>query len=234
MKFKNFNFKKSGGDTDNVSRIVYITAVCLLLGIVILAAFTTAANRAKKPPETTNLPSSNNPSQSSEVPESSAPPADTGVGENIPVLALPVEGTLGMKHNPDEQIKNLTTGDWRVHTGIDILCEEDASVYCAAEGTVSDVYADPMMGYCVSVKHAGGYVTVYKNLSSVHASGISVGNRIKSGQLIGTVGDSALLELAEEPHLHFSLYLDGEELDPLEYMAESTLNRLEPVAGETK
>ncbi len=234
MNFKNFNFKRKGENDDNISRIVYITSVCLLLGIVILAAFTTAANKAKKPTDSTKEPVSLAPEVTEEKPESSIPPADTGVGESIPVLSLPVDGTLGMKHNPDEQVKNLTTNDWRVHTGIDILCEEGASVYCAAEGTVSQVYADPMMGYCVAVKHAGGYTTVYKNLSSVHATGVSVGSPIKSGQLIGTVGDSALLELAEEPHLHLSLYLEDKELDPLDYMAETTLNRLEPDSEDSK
>ena len=110
--------------------------------------------------------------------------------------------------------------------GIDILCEEGASVYCAADGTVFSVYEDPMMGYCVAVKHAGGLLSLYQNLSSTHASGISVGSSVKGGQLIGTVGDSAMLEVAEEAHLHFAVFLEEEELDPLTCMSESARDRL--------
>lgn len=230
MKFRKFNFKHASGkenEPDRLSRIVYITAVCLLLGIVVLAAFTTAANRARKPSETTGDNITTETPSDTNTPDTSTPPADTGVGETVPVFSLPVDGKLGMRHDPDMQVKNLTTGDWRVHTGIDILCEDGAPVYAAADGTVSQVYEDPMMGFCIAIKHAGGYTTVYKNLSSTHASGIAVGNSVSSGQLLGTVGDSALLEIAEEAHLHFSVYFDDEELDPLDYLTASAVNRLE-------
>ena len=228
MNFRNFKFKlPKGSEGDRISRVVYITAVCLLLGIVVLAAFTTSANRARKPVQTT--PSVN---ESTKTPESTAPetdktPEDTGVGEVVPTFALPVDGSLGMSHDPDNQVKNITTGDWRVHTGIDIICAEGAPVYASADGTVSQVFEDPMMGYTVVIKHTGGYTTVYKNLSSTHAIGIAEGNSVYAGQLIGTVGDSALLEIAEEAHLHFEVHLDGEQLDPLDCLTASALNRLE-------
>ena len=148
------------------------------------------------------------------------------MSEDIPTLSLPVDGVLGKKHDPDLQVFSQTMGDFRVHTGIDILCAEGASVYVAADGTVMDVYEDPMMGYSVAIKHAGGLVTLYQNLSSVHASGISEGSSVKGGQLIGTVGDSAMLELAEEAHLHFGVFLDEEELDPLDCLSESALSKL--------
>lgn len=228
MNFRNFKFKlPKGSDGDKISRIVYVTAVCLLLGIVVLAAFTTAANRARKPVQTT--PSTE---QTTQAPETASPdtdkkPDDTGVGEVVPTFALPVDGSLGMSHDPDNQVKNLTTGDWRVHMGIDIICAEGAPVYASADGTVSQVFEDPMMGYTVVIKHTGGYSTVYKNLSSTHATGIAEGNSVYAGQLLGTVGDSALLEIAEEAHLHFEVHLDGEQLDPLDCLTASALNRLE-------
>jgi len=229
MKFRRFNFKfgkgAAGSDAERVNKIVYITAVCLLLGIVILAAFTTAANRGRKPIETGNGTSGTSNEVTTSGGDVTTPP-DTNVSEDVPVLSLPVDGVLGMDHDPDLQVFSQTMGDWRVHTGIDILCEEGASVYCAADGTVFSVYEDPMMGYCVAVKHAGGLLSLYQNLSSTHASGISVGSSVKGGQLIGTVGDSAMLEVAEEAHLHFAVFLEEEELDPLTCMSESARDRL--------
>lgn len=232
MKFGrfDFNFGKRGGreaDSERVNKVVYITAVCLLLGIVILAAFTTAANRARKPSEVTgNSSGALTEGTESDAGESSSLPADTGVGEVIPTLSLPVDGILGKAHDPDLQVFSQTMQDFRVHTGIDILCEEGASVYASADGTVFAVYEDPMMGYSVAIKHAGGLITLYQNLSSAHASGISEGSTVKGGQLIGTVGDSAMLELADEAHLHFGVFFEDEELDPLNCFSDSALERL--------
>ena len=228
MNYRNFKFKlPKGSESDRMSRVVYITAVCLLLGIVVLAAFTTAANRARKPVQTTHSSEETTKAPISTAPETDRIPDDTGVGEIVPTFALPVDGSLGMSHDPDNQVKNLTTGDWRVHMGIDIICAEGAPVYASADGTVSQVFADPMMGYTVVIKHTGGYSTVYKNLSSTHATGIAEGNSVYAGQLLGTVGDSALLEIAEDAHLHFEIHLDGEQLDPLDCLTASALNRLE-------
>ena len=230
MKFGKFDFKfgRGGGDpeTERVNKIVYITAVCLLLGIVILAAFTTAANRGRKPTNTGDAITTTLPISTTTGSTETTTPSDTNVSEDIPILSLPVNGSLGKKHDPDMQVFSQTMGDWRVHTGIDIFCSEGESVYASADGTVLRVYEDPMMGYSVAIKHAGGLITLYQNLSSVHASGISEGSSIKGGQLIGTVGDSAMLELAEEAHLHFGVFLGEEELDPLDCFSDAALVRL--------
>jgi hypothetical protein len=85
MNFRNFKFKlPKGSEGDKISRVVYITAVCLLLGIVVLAAFTTAANRARKPALTT--PSTPEATQS---PESSAPDTDKAPRTQASVKSFP-------------------------------------------------------------------------------------------------------------------------------------------------
>ena len=104
MNFRNFKIKlPKGSEQDKISRVVYITAVSLLLGIVILAAFTTAANRARKPAVTTPSVGDTSNSPESSAPDTGSKPDDTGVGEVVPTFALPVDGTLGMKHDPDNQ-----------------------------------------------------------------------------------------------------------------------------------
>lgn len=230
MKFRRFNFKLGRGDgerpeVERVNRVVYITAVCLLLGIIVLAAFTTAANRGRKPVESGDRTSASSTAETTAIKDVTTPP-DTGVGEVVPILSLPVEGVLGKEHDPDMQVFSQTMGDYRVHTGIDILCAEGAPVYVAADGTVLDVYEDPMMGYSVAVKHAGGLITLYQNLSSVNASGISEGSTVKGGQLLGAVGDSAMLEIADEAHLHFAVFFEDEELDPLSCLSVSAVDKL--------
>ena len=113
-----------------------------------------------------------------------------------------------------------------MHLGIDIVTEEAAEVYAAADGTVKKIWEDPMMGWSIAIGHTGDCVTVYKNLSKDLAGGIAVGSTVRAGQLIGTVGDSALIEIAEEPHLHMEMTVKGLQVDPLEYFSQSVVATL--------
>ena len=44
--------------------------------------------------------------------------------------------------------------------------------------------------------------------------------------MIGTVGDSAMVELAEEPHLHLEMTVGGIQVDPTEYFSEDAMATL--------
>jgi murein DD-endopeptidase MepM/ murein hydrolase activator NlpD len=44
---------------------------------------------------------------------------------------------------------------------------------------------------------------------------VSVGQEVASGDVIGSVGDTAEIEIAESPHLHFGVRKNGEWIDPL-------------------
>ena len=84
------------------------------------------------------------------------------------------------------------------------------------------------MGQCVAIKHGGECYTIYKNLSAELPEGTVVGATVKAGDVIGTVGESAMVEIAEEPHLHLEMTVNGLQVDPLEYLdedAKATLNQ---------
>ena len=82
------------------------------------------------------------------------------------------------------------------------------------------------MGWCVAVSHSGGAMSYYKNLDEALAEGIKEGASVKSGQLLGAIGDSAMIEVAQEPHLHFELTVGGIQVDPLEYFDDEVLASL--------
>lgn len=44
------------------------------------------------------------------------------------------------------------------------------------------------------------------------------GEEVKQGQTIGTVGNTAAFEIAEDAHLHFEIWKDGEAVDPNTYI----------------
>ena len=138
-------------------------------------------------------------------------------------MDLPAVGILSKKHDTSLQVYSATMKDYRVHCGIDIITEEGAPVYAAADGTVSQIWDDPLMGKCIALSHSGDCYTVYKNLGEEIANGIEAGVNVGKGQLIASVGNTAMIELAEEPHLHFEITVGGEAADPLEFFDDAAL-----------
>lgn len=216
-KFYN-NFKEN--------RAIYITAITLLVALAVIVAVTAVANRTKPPVETgipggseteTNAPSGGNETQA---------PDSTDVVDLLPTFVLPVNGTLAKGHDATTQVFSNTMQDYRVHLGVDITTEQNAAVCAAADGTVSQIWEDPMMGYCVALTHGGDSCTVYKNLGEELPDGIEEGVKVKAGQTIGYVGESAMVEMAEEPHLHFEMTVGGIAVDPLSYFEEDAVATL--------
>ena len=212
-----------------VNRAVYISAIVILLALAVVLTITAVTNRAKKKP-TDELPTDNTTGAVQQTPPATQPPvtdAPTLTPDNsIPELALPVEGKLNKNHSVDVQVFSQTMQDYRVHLGIDIATAANAPVCAVANGTVSQIWEDPMMGWCVAVTHSGDCVTVYKNLAKELAEGLNTGVEVMKGQLLGYVGDTAMLEIAEEPHLHMEMTVAGLQVDPLDYFSEAVIATL--------
>lgn len=235
-KLKNF-FQKL-----KPNRAVYITAVTLLVSMAVIIAITVAANRSKRPNvnDATTTPRITTPSK----PDASTtkPPLETKgqttttekatttvtpVSVDSPfVLALPVSGALSARHSETAQVWSDTMRDYRVHLGVDIATDAGAPVYAAADGVVAQVFEDVRMGYCISLKHGDDTYTIYRNLSETPAQGIVAGVNVKAGQLIGNVGNSAMVEVGEDPHLHLEMTVGGIYVDPLDYFDEATIASL--------
>ena len=213
------------------NRAAYITSIVILITLAVVLAITAVTNRAKKrqpdpqpEPEITEstelLPESTDETPTGNVPQTSTPQ------QTPPQLTLPTNGKISKAHDADVQVFSQTLQDYRVHLGIDIVTEEAAEVFAAADGTVKKIWEDPMIGWSIAIEHSGECVTVYKNLAKDLAGGVAAGSTVRAGQLIGTVGDSALIEIAEEPHLHMEMTVKGLQVDPLEYFSQSVLATL--------
>lgn len=174
----------------------------------------------------TNLPGRNNNSQNPENNNGDKDPAGDGQQTVVPVpddpvWTSPVEGYVFKQHSTDELVYSLTLGDYRTHEGIDISALAGSEVKACLDGKIESVYYDPMMGYCVSIDHEDGMVSHYKNLGETLPEGVVEGKEVKSGEVIGYVGESAMIEFSDEAHLHFELEVSGEATDPLEYLEYS-------------
>lgn len=230
-------------DTDRVNRTVYLTVATLLIILAVCVALTSAANRARRneaegttaapgssAAPVTRAPASEPPAQTEKQPGSTTvpvPDSDRPVADVVPTFILPVTGKLGASHDPTAQVFSDTMKDWRVHLGIDIQAKAGDAVYAAADGKVTKIWDDPLYGKSLTIGHTGKAVTVYKNLAGTLAEGVEVGKEVKAGQIIGAVGDGAIIEIADEPHIHFEVKIDDVSVNPLDYLSKSALKTLE-------
>lgn len=131
--------------------------------------------------------------------------------------AWPVEGESVSTYAVDHLAYNETTRDWRVHNGVDIAAEAGTDVKAAADGTVYTVYNDEVMGTTVVIRHTGGYVTQYASLSEEVQ--VAAGDTVTCGQVLGTVGKTALTETALGDHVHFTVLRNDTPVDPAEFIS---------------
>ena len=136
----------------------------------------------------------------------------------LPQFMAPVQGELIKDYSMSVPVFSQTMEDYRTHSGVDLYCAAGCDVAAAAEGVIKEIWDDPMMGMSISVEHTGGAVSVYQNLYDEIPAGIEVGTRVEKGQVIATAGDTALSELSEDSHIHFELSVNGEIVDPSDYI----------------
>jgi murein DD-endopeptidase MepM/ murein hydrolase activator NlpD len=152
-------------------------------------------------------------------------PASEGEGTSAPVMAKeltfvwPVSGEITAAYSVDELIYNKTMSDWRTHNGIDIKSLLGTKVVAVADGTVSDVYNDDLLGTTVVIDHGSGMKSIYANLAKTPV--VKTGDKVAMGAVIGAVGDTAIGETCEVSHLHFAMTKDDEPADPIKYLPKN-------------
>lgn len=128
----------------------------------------------------------------------------------------PVEGDIVRDFAIESLIYSETLQEWITHTGIDIKADKTTVVKSAEAGTVKTIKNDPRYGLTVIVEHANGFQTVYSNLLT--SEFVVEGEKVEKGQSLGTVGNTAAFEIADEPHLHFEILKDSVQVDPNIYL----------------
>ncbi len=136
----------------------------------------------------------------------------------VPKYMHPVSGKLLKGHSTDTLVFSETMQDYRIHKGIDIAAEIGTSVCAYTDGKVISVEELPFMGVTVEIEHEAGVRSVYSNLASEVV--VAAGDTVVAGDIIGKVGDSALIEAADEPHLHFEIWMEEDCLNPLDQFPE--------------
>lgn len=128
----------------------------------------------------------------------------------------PVEGEVSREFAKDNLIYSETLQEWVTHIGIDIKADKTTVVKAAESGTVKSIKNDPRYGITIVIEHQDGFQTVYANLLTTEF--VVEGEKVEKGQSIGTVGNTAIFEIADESHLHFEILKDSVQVDPSLYI----------------
>lgn len=124
----------------------------------------------------------------------------------------PVDGNIIRIFAINSLIYSETLNQWMTHSGVDIAGSKGSEVRSIAEGTVENVYNDDMLGMTVVISHANGCVSIYSNLDE--NVDVGIGDTVRSRQVIGRIGATAISECLERSHLHFELHINGEPVNP--------------------
>lgn len=230
MKYSEYRSKKGKG-----SAAFYIIIGCCLLAIG-GASWFAASNLSKLnvPKNESNTDSSSDfisqitsiitePTESitsapaekkvSDVPYSSNKNTESKVDKKPETVTftMPVQGEITKNYNESELQYSSTYGDMRVHTGIDIACENGTSVSAAGNGTVLTVEENSALGTTVSIDHGNGITTRY---SAISGTSLKPGDKLSAGDIIGTTA-TVPGECADQSHLHFEVLKNGHPSDPL-------------------
>jgi septal ring factor EnvC (AmiA/AmiB activator) len=124
-------------------------------------------------------------------------------------LLWPVEGRIAIPYGSSKDPRFNTPV---FKSGIFIQTGDDVNAKAVYAGKV--VFAEWFKGYgrLMIVNHGGGYHTLYGSLSEIFSK---VGDIINSGQVIGRVGDSGILDT---PGLYFEVRYKGKPLDPVQWL----------------
>jgi septal ring factor EnvC (AmiA/AmiB activator) len=139
---------------------------------------------------------------------------DLGNGVTADAGSLPIRPFRGDLDWPVPSMGNrrsTRTGTSGTATGLEISAAEGAQVSAVHEGVVA--FADTFGGFgnLVIIEHGTQNFSLYANLLDMT---VKKGERIERGEPIGTVG----LAPAGSSELHFELRIDGQSVDPLQWL----------------
>lgn len=117
-------------------------------------------------------------------------------------LFQPVEGIVSEAFDANEK-----------HYAVDIATDKNQSVKSVADGRVIFAEWTAETGFVIIIEHQFALISVYKHNESLLKS---QGDFVTSGEVIALTGNTG--NLSTGTHLHFELWVDGNPIDPQEFI----------------
>ena len=133
------------------------------------------------------------------------------------ILKNPVDQTKVIgSHVVEALVFNSTLQQWSTHEGIDLESAAGSPVYAAMDGTIVSAQSDALWGNVVVIRHDSQLQTLYAGLEGIGE--LKAGDKVKKGETIGTVGNTAIKEADMGNHLHFEVLVNNESVNPEDYL----------------
>lgn len=207
--------------------LIGVSLIIIATVIAIVLAFGNAdLNEGSKPNESVTQPQESTPESESESeyrPGESLPdkpqestPDDKPVDGKI-IFVLPVaNSTVSKDYTSSTVVFNQTLGVYTGHMGIDFSAQAGEEVVAVYGGTIESITTSYLKGTTVTIDHGNGLKSVYNSIDAIES--LAEGQTVTSGQVIGSVSDNNRQEYKDGPHLHFEVTLNGEWVDPDDYL----------------
>lgn len=132
-----------------------------------------------------------------------------------------ISSPFGMRTHP-------ITGVYKLHTGTDISAPMGATFVAANDGIVTKAGYNTAYGNMVILDHGGGITTLYAHGSEIL---VEEGQIVKRGQQVLKVGSTGY---STGPHAHFEIRINGQYVNPLDYLNSDKLNKTNDTSSQTE
>lgn len=127
-------------------------------------------------------------------------------------LVWPIVGDVLINYSMDKSIYFPTLQQYKYNPGIVIAASQGASISAAADGRVTSVGYDPIIGNTVVMDLGNGYELTYGQLENIT---VSEGSYVNVGDGIGTVASPTKYYSMEGTNVYFKLTKDGAPVNPM-------------------
>ena len=145
-------------------------------------------------------------SRAKEIKENKENENALAIVNNIKLSVLPVTGRITSRYGERSSLRRST------HTGLDIACTTGTDIKVVSNGTVTFSGKKGSYGNLIIVDHGNGVETWYGHCSKLYAK---VGDTVTAGDVIAAVGSTGN---STGPHLHFEIRINGECVNPQNYV----------------
>jgi len=131
-------------------------------------------------------------------------------------LLWPAYGDIAMRFSMDALIYDPTLDQFRTNDNLRIAAEEGTQVQAGAGGRVMAIGRNVVRGNYVKIDHGNGWIATYGQLAD--SKNVIVGEIVRPGQLIGTVGQPSLFGTKHGPHINLHVSREGTAVNPYELL----------------
>ena len=128
-----------------------------------------------------------------------------GIKWTMPCSYVRLSSPYGYRTHPID-------GQWKFHSGVDLAGPEGTPIVATRDGTVTAAAYSSGNGNYVTINHGDGFSSSYLHMTH---DVVSVGQKVKAGQIIGYMGNTGY---SKGSHLHFTIYYNGNTVNPADYL----------------